>query len=238
MQFLSESEKMPTTMSFIEPLEIAAAILALLIAIIGHEIMHGWVAYKYGDTTAKNQGRLSINPLIHIDPFGSILVPLMTYFIPMLLGAESGFLFGWAKPVPINTHTVIRNGGYNAAMQVSLAGIAYNLFLATLSSVILVSLEQPTEADTLTYIFAYLFIMKLLLINVVLAVFNLLPIPGFDGAHFISYLSLKYKIRAVAEFFAKAEPYGMIVIIIILVTPLKIPLVMWPIQAVLNLLLN
>jgi len=238
VQLLSESAKMPTTMSFIEPLEIAAAILALLIAIIGHEIMHGWVAYKYGDTTAKNQGRLSINPLIHIDPFGSILVPLMTYFIPMLLGAPSGFLFGWAKPVPINTHTVIRNGGYNAAMQVSLAGIAYNLFLATLSSVILISLAQPTESDSVAYIFGYLFIMKLLLINVVLAVFNLLPIPGFDGAHFISYLSLKYKIRAVAEFFAKAEPYGMIVIIIILVTPLKIPLVMWPIQAVLNLLLN
>lgn len=226
------------TMSFIEPLEIAAAILALLIAIIGHEIMHGWVAYKYGDTTAKNQGRLSINPLIHIDPFGSILVPLMTYFIPMLLGAPSGFLFGWAKPVPINTHTVIRNGGYNAAMQVSLAGIAYNLFLATLSSVILVSLAQPSESDSIPYIFGYLLIMKLLLINVVLAVFNLLPIPGFDGAHFVSYLSLKYKIRAIAEFFAKAEPYGMIVIIIILVTPLKIPLVMWPIQAVLNLLLG
>jgi Zn-dependent protease len=229
---------MPMTMSFIEPLEIAAAIIALLIAIIGHEIMHGWVAYKYGDTTAKSQGRLSINPLIHIDPFGSILVPLMTYFIPMLLGAESGFLFGWAKPVPVNTHTVIRNGGYNAAMQVSLAGIAYNVFLATLSSVILLSMAQPSEADSIAYIFGYIFIMKLLLVNVVLAVFNLLPIPGFDGAHFISYLSLKYRIRAVAEFFAKAEPYGMIVIIIILVTPLKIPLVLWPIQSVLNLLLN
>jgi Zn-dependent protease len=229
---------MPTTMSFIEPLEIAAAILALLIAIIGHEIMHGWVAYKYGDHTAKSQGRLSINPLIHIDPFGSILVPLMTYFIPMLLGASSGFLFGWAKPVPINTHTVIRNGGYNAAMQVSLAGIAYNIFLATLSSVFLLSLAQPSEADTIAYLFVYLLIMKLLLVNVVLAVFNLLPIPGFDGAHFITYMSLKYKIRAVAEFFAKAEPYGMIVIIIILVTPLKIPLVIWPIQSVLNLLLN
>ncbi|DAB37612.1 MAG TPA: site-2 protease family protein [Sulfuricurvum kujiense] len=225
-------------MSFIDSLEIAAAILALLIAIIGHEIMHGWVAYKYGDTTAKHQGRLSINPLIHIDPFGSILVPLMTYFIPMLLGASSGFLFGWAKPVPVNTHTVIRNGGYNAAMQVSLAGIAYNIFLATLSSVILLSLPQPSEADGIAYLFGYLLIMKLLLVNVVLAVFNLLPIPGFDGAHFITYLALKYKIRAVAEFFAKAEPYGMIVIIIILVTPLKIPLVIWPIQSVLNLLLN
>lgn len=229
---------MPMTLSSIDLLEIAAAIVALLIAIIGHEIMHGWVAYKYGDTTAKHQGRLSINPLVHIDPFGSILVPLMTYFIPMLLGASSGFLFGWAKPVPVNTHTVIRNGGYNAAMQVSLAGIVYNIFLATLSSIILLSLPQPSEADGIAYLFGYLLIMKLLLVNVVLAVFNLLPIPGFDGAHFISYLSLKYRIRAVAEFFAKAEPYGMIVIIIILVTPLKIPLVLWPIQAVLNLLLN
>ncbi len=229
---------MPMTMSSIDLLEIAAAIIALLIAIIGHEIMHGWVAYKYGDHTAKSQGRLSINPLIHIDPFGSILVPLMTYFIPMVLGASSGFLFGWAKPVPVNINTVIRNGGYNAAMQVSLAGITYNLFFATLASVILVSLAQPTEADGIAYVFGYLIVIKLLLVNVVLAVFNLLPIPGFDGAHFITYLALKYKIRAVAEFFAKAEPYGMIVIIIILVTPLKIPLVMWPIETVLHLLLN
>ncbi len=229
---------MPMTMNSINLLEIPAAIIALLIAIIGHEIMHGWVAHKYGDNTAKNSGRLSINPLIHIDPFGSILVPLMTYFIPLLLGASSGFLFGWAKPVPVNIHTVIRNGGYNAAMQVSLAGIVYNLFLATISSIMLLSLAEPTEADGIVYLFIYIFVMKLMLINVVLAVFNLLPIPGFDGSHFISYLALKYKIRAVAEFFAKAEPYGMIVIIIILVTPLKIPLVIWPIEAVLHLLLN
>lgn len=225
-------------MNSIDILEIPAAIAALLVAIIGHEIMHGWVAYKYGDHTAKNSGRLSINPLIHIDPFGSVLVPLMTYFIPMLLGASSGFLFGWAKPVPINTHTVIRNGGYNAAMQVSLAGIVYNLFMATLASVFLVSMAEPVQNDSIFYVLAYLFVIKLLLINVVLAVFNLLPIPGFDGAHFLSYLSLKFRIRAIAEFFAKAEPYGMIVIIIILVTPLKIPLVIWPIEIVLNLLLQ
>lgn len=221
----------------IDLLEIAASIVALLIAIIGHEVMHGWIAHKYGDNTAKNEGRLSINPLIHIDPFGSVLVPLMTYFIPMLLGAN-GFLFGWAKPVPINTHTVIKNGGYNAAMQVSLAGIVYNLFLATLASVILLSLAEPTQSDGIGYLFAYLLILKLLLINVVLAVFNLLPIPGLDGAHFLIYLSLKYRIHKIAEFFAKAEPYGMIVIIIILVTPLKVPLVLWPIQSVLNLLLK
>lgn len=224
-------------MTFIDLLSIPAAIVALLVAIIGHEIMHGWVAYKYGDPTAKQNGRLSINPLIHIDPFGSILVPAMTYFIPMLLGS-SGFLFGWAKPVPVNMHTVIRNGGYNAAMQVSLAGIVYNLFLGTLASIVLLGLSEPTEQNSLGYLFGYIFILKLLLINIVLAVLNLLPIPGFDGAHFVSYLSLKFRIVKVAEFFTKAEPYGMIVIIIVLVTPLKEPLLVWPIQIVLNLLLS
>ena len=78
--------------------------------------MHGWVAYKFGDATAKNAGRLSINPIIHIDPVGSLLIPAMTYFLPMLLGAESGFMFGWAKPVPVNMRTVIDNGGYNAVV--------------------------------------------------------------------------------------------------------------------------
>ena len=224
-------------MNFIDLFEIAAAIIALLIAIIGHEIMHGWVAYKYGDNTAKNAGRLSLNPLVHIDPFGSILVPLMTYFIPMILGS-SGFLFGWAKPVPVNTHTVIRNGGYNAAMQVSLAGIAYNLFLATLFSILLTSMEEPTSTDELFYIFGFILVLKLVLINVVLAVLNLLPIPGFDGAHFLGYLSLKFKIYKIAELLAKAEPYGMIIIIIILVTPLKELFLVWPTSALLNLLLN
>lgn len=222
----------------IDLLEIAASIIALLIAIIGHEIMHGWVAYKYGDSTAKSMGRLSVNPLVHIDPVGSILIPAMTYFLPMLLGAESGFLFGWAKPVPVNTHTVIRNGGYNAAMQVSLAGIVYNLFLATLASVLVLGMHEPTGADSLLYAFGFLLLLKLLLVNVVLAVFNLLPVPGLDGAHFLIYLSLKYRIQKIAELFIKAEPYGMIVIILILITPLKIPLVIWPIQTVLNLLLK
>lgn len=221
-------------MNSINLIGIAASIIALLIAIIGHEIMHGWVAYKYGDMTAKQNGRLSINPLVHIDPIGSVLVPLMTYFLPVLLGASSGFLFGWAKPVPVNMQTVIRNGGYNAAMQVSLAGIVYNLFLATLFAVILPSIYTPESKDG----FLILLAISLVQINVVLAVLNLLPIPGFDGAHFISYLALKFRIFKVAEFFAKAEPYGMIVIILILMTPLKIPLLLWPVSTLLNLLLS
>lgn len=221
-------------MNSIDFLPILASIIALLIAIIGHEIMHGWIAHKYGDNTAKSMGRLSINPLVHIDPVGSILVPAMTYFIPMLLGASSGFLFGWARPVPVNMQTVIRNGGYNAAIQVSLAGIAYNLFMATLFSVILTTMYTPETKDSFFILLAW----SLVQINVVLAVLNLLPIPGFDGSHFVSYLALKFKIYKVAEFFAKAEPYGMIVIIIILMTPLKIPLLVWPTQTLLRLLLS
>lgn len=221
-------------MNSIDFLPIIASIIALLIAIIGHEIMHGWIAHKYGDNTAKSMGRLSINPLVHIDPVGSILVPAMTYFIPMLLGASSGFLFGWARPVPVNMQTVIRNGGYNAAIQVSLAGIAYNLFMATLFSVILTTMYTPETKDSFFILLAW----SLVQINVVLAVLNLLPIPGFDGSHFVSYLALKFKMYKVAEFFAKAEPYGMIVIIIILMTPLKIPLLVWPTQTLLRLLLS
>jgi Zn-dependent protease len=217
--------------------EIIASVLALLVAIIGHEIMHGAVAYKYGDLTAKSRGRLSINPLVHIDPIGSIAVPAMMYFVPVLLGMGSGFLFGWAKPVPINTNTVISNGGYNAAMQVSLAGIAYNFSLAILAAVVLHNISQPLTSDSFYYLFFYIFMMKLLIINVVLGVFNLIPIPQFDGAHFLSYLSLKYKINQVAQFFYKYERYGMVIVVIVLVSPLKDYLLIMPVQIILQQLM-
>ena len=225
-------------MESIDLLKILAAVLALAVAIIGHEIMHGWVAYMYGDMTAKNAGRLSINPISHIDLVGTIIVPAMMYFLPMLLGGGGGFLFGWAKPVPINMSTVIRNGGYNAAMQVDLAGIVYNFTMAALASVFIVAMAKPTTADSIIYIFTYIFLFQLLVINVVLGVFNLLPIPQFDGAHFVMHLSLKYKVDSVAEFFYKNERYGIIVVLIILMTPLKDYLLFIPVQTILQLLLS
>jgi len=222
----------------IDLLRIAASVLALAVAIIGHEIMHGWVAYKYGDTTAKDAGRLSINPLIHVDPVGTIAVPLMMYFIPMLLGMGSGFLFGWAKPVPINMRTVVQNGGYGAAMQVSLAGIAYNFALAALFAVILTGMHQPEQGDGIGTIFLFLFVMQLVLINVILAVFNLLPIPQFDGAHFLMFLSLKLGLHNVAMWFQRLEPYGMLIVIILLITPLNQYILYMPVEYVLHLLLS
>jgi len=225
-------------MESIDLLKILAAILALAIAIIGHEIGHGLVAYIYGDTTAKNAGRLSINPLIHVDLVGTIIVPATMYFLPMILGGESGFLFGWAKPVPVNMATVIRSGGYNAAMQVDLAGIVYNFTLAVIASIAIMSMSKPVTTDSLFYIFSYIFVFQLLIINVVLGVFNLLPIPQFDGAHVVMHLALKYKINQVAEFFYKNERYGIIIVIVILMTPLKDYLLLMPVQTILSLLLT
>lgn len=225
-------------MESIDLLKIGAAVLALAIAIVGHEIMHGLVAYLYGDNTAKNAGRLSINPLVHIDLIGTIIVPATLYFLPMLLGGESGFLFGWAKPVPINMRTVHARGGYNAAMQVDLAGIVYNFTLASFASIILVSMAAPTTADSIFYIFGYIFIIQLVMINVVLGVFNLIPIPQFDGAHFLANLASKYDIHGVAEFFNKYERYGMIFVLVLLMTPLKDYLLILPVQIILKLLLS
>jgi len=225
-------------MESIDILKILAAVLALAIAIIGHEIMHGLVAYIYGDTTAKNAGRLSINPLTHVDLVGTIIVPATMYFLPMLLGGEGGFLFGWAKPVPINTATVIKRAAYNGAMQVDLAGIVYNFTLAVVASIFLVSMSSPTTADSLFYIFIYIFVYQLLIINIVLGVFNLLPIPQFDGAHFIMHLALKYKINSIATFFYKNERYGIIIVLVVLMTPIKDYVLLLPVQTILNLLIS
>ncbi|MDX9813042.1 MAG: site-2 protease family protein [Sulfurimonas sp.] len=223
-------------MDSIDLLKLLAAVLSLAIAIIGHEIMHGLVAYAYGDSTAKNAGRLSINPIKHIDMVGTIIVPAMMYFLPMLLGAGGGFLFGWAKPVPVDMRKVHAKGGYNAAMQVDLAGIFYNFSLATVASVFLVMMQAPTTADSTLYLFTYIFAMQLVIINVVLGVFNLLPIPQFDGANFLSHLALKYNKQEIANFFYKYEKYSLIIVLIVIATPIKEYVLFLPVRVILNLL--
>ena len=155
----------------------------------------------------------------------------------MLFGADSGFLFGWAKPVPINSRTVVDNGGYNAMMQVSLAGITYNFIVAALAAAFLLSMSQPLVSDSMFYVFAYFLVMQVVIINVVLGVFNLLPIPQFDGAHFLMYLAMKFNYNAIAEWFYKMERYGMIAVVIILVTPIHQYVLIAPVQFVLQFLL-
>ncbi|MCI4400006.1 MAG: site-2 protease family protein [Campylobacteraceae bacterium] len=193
-----------------------------MIAIIGHEIMHGYVAYRYGDNTAKYEGRLSINPITHIDPVGTIVVPLLLF----ISGAP--FLFGWAKPVPVNMWTVIRNGGYNGAIAVSLAGIIYNLFMAVIASLLLGFMQND---GLLTMTLYYL-----VLYNVILAVFNLWPIPPLDGSNALGYLGRKFGSSAIDNFNEKVGRYGMIILIIIVATPL-VKIFMLPAYILLSFLL-
>ena len=236
-----------------ELIKIAITIVVLVIAIVGHEIMHGLVAYKYGDTTAKNAGRLSINPIVHIDPIGSIVVPAMLYI------TSAGFIFGWAKPVPVDIGKVIQRGGYIAAMAVALAGIFYNLVFALISSIIFVNyfpvevlaqiLSENQGVSTLTavhYVISslvqedpFLYFLGLsLIINLLLAVFNLLPIPAFDGAQFLTYLSFQLKLNKIGELYIKLAPYGMfIVLAIFLVGPLQKILIFEPLNWLMSQLL-
>lgn len=209
-------------------LKISATIAALIVAIVGHEIMHGWVAFKYGDTTAKDQGRLSINPIIHIDPVGTILVPAILFFT----GAP--FLFGWAKPVPVNMHTVLKNGGPNAAVAVSLAGITYNFAVAAICAVAFPLLTHP---ESLMGAFFTYFVFQSIVLNVLLGVFNLWPIPPLDGANAVRYLAESWNLKGVVAFYDKIYPYGMIIVILVLMTPLSV-LLFQPVSWIVKLLLS
>ncbi len=198
--------------SEVDVVKIAAIVLSLTVAIIGHEIMHGYVAYRFGDPTAKDAGRLSINPIVHVDPVGTIVVPLLLY----ISGAP--FLFGWAKPVPVNIRTVIYNGGYMAAVAVALAGVTYNFALAAAASVLLGFVEQP---QSIVGAFAAYFVMYTVIYNVVLGVFNLWPFPPLDGANALRYLSMQFRWQPVVDLLNKIEPVGMILLIIVIATPLS-----------------
>jgi Zn-dependent protease len=145
-------------------------IIALLFSVVVHECSHGLAAYYLGDPTAKKMGRLTLNPLPHIDPVGTILVPLVMYMF-------GGMMFGWAKPVPVNG-AYFRNPIRDHAI-VAIAGPASNLLLAFICSVILgviASISSNPEG----------FLIQLLqagvVINTVLAIFNLIPLPPLDGS--------------------------------------------------------
>lgn len=178
--------------------------LPVLFAITLHEVAHGWVARYLGDNTAAQQGRLSLNPLKHIDPIGTLLVPAVL----LLLG---GFLFGWAKPVPVNYRN-LRNPKKDMAV-VAIAGPAVNLAMAIGWTLLLkIALTQDTEQG-LWLGLAQMSIAGIS-INLVLMVLNLLPMPPLDGGRVaVGLLPMKQAIAL-----SKLEPYGMVILIVLMAT--------------------
>ena len=188
------------------------ALLVLILSIVFHEIAHGYVAYRLGDPTAKASNRLSLNPLRHVDPFGSVLLPLI------LVMTNSPVLFGWAKPVPVNP-------GYfrdvkKGMMLVGVAGPASNLVLASAAALVF----RVLGPDGLIG----LFLVQVCIINVVLALFNLIPVPPLDGSRVV----VGFLPEDMARNYLRLEPYGFLIIFGLLWVG-ALNYVLWPLAGVL-----
>jgi Zn-dependent protease len=182
---------------------IAIYALPVIFAITLHEAAHGYVAKYFGDLTAYTQGRVSLNPVRHIDPIGTILLPLLT----LLLG---GILFGWAKPVPVNFSALRRPK--QDMLWVALAGPGANLFMALVwAFIIKLGLALPESNFAKPMILMGEAGIK---INVILMVLNLLPLPPLDGGRIAASL-LPHRMSYA---FSKIEPYGFMILLLLLIT--------------------
>jgi len=190
---------------------IATWLIPLVAAIVLHEVSHGWVANAFGDPTAKRMRRLSLNPVRHVDPIGTVALPL-------ILAVAGAPIFGWAKPVPVVARR-LRNPRLHM-MLVALAGPGMNMLLAVLAALALVGLRWLAPPDTVLWLFVYLNVANFLIINVFLAVFNMLPIPPFDGAHVVEGLLP----RPLAARYASLGRFGFPFLLFLLVAlPLLLP---------------
>lgn len=191
---------------------IITALSAFLLAVVFHEYAHGKVAYWLGDPTARDAGRLTLNPFAHIDPFGTVLLPSALALVGFLTQTPMPIL-GYAKPVPINP--VYFRHPYQGMMIVALAGPAMNLLLAALGVGLWHSLlgTEPDNTTIHTILkLAATFLFFSITINVVLAVFNLLPIPPLDGSRVLLYLLPAGGKRLLHAL----EPFGLVVILTLL----------------------
>ena len=191
-------------------------ILPVIFAITVHEVAHGWVAKKYGDNTASSQGRLTLNPIKHIDLFGTIILP------GLLLVTGTGFIFGWAKPVPVDPRN-FKNPLHDMAI-VALAGPVSNLLMAVVWALIVrlgVTIGAGTEAVSLPLIYSGVAGIS---INLVLALINLLPIPPLDGSRILTGMLPRYW----AWQYNRLERFGFIILLVLLYTNLLGTILAYP----------
>jgi Zn-dependent protease len=186
-------------------LPVVFQVAALVLAVCFHESAHGWVALQCGDPTARDLGRISLNPLKHIDPFGSVLLPAMLAY----LGAP---VFGWAKPVPVALSRTRQPRSAN--LLISAAGPLSNLLLAALFALVVALLQRrgAGHGEDLASGALMLFAAYAVVVNVVLAVFNLLPIPPLDGFGVLESLLP----RSLAGIARGLRRYGMLVLLLLM----------------------
>lgn len=211
--------------------QIAIWALPVLAAIVFHEVAHGWVAYRLGDPTAARMGRLTLNPISHVDLFGTVLLPLL------LIVVRAPFLFGYAKPVPVNYYNL--NHPKRDMIWVALAGPVTNVLLALVSVIVLkvlLALDFFAQGPMGSLWLAVLTPLALMaknsvIINVVLAVFNGFPIPPLDGGRVLVGLLPEPHSSALA----RVEPYGFLIILLLLMTNVLDGLIGPPVRLLLGI---
>jgi len=185
-----------------DPLQMVSFLLALVISISIHEFSHAWSAYELGDSTARNQGRMTLNPIVHFDPLGAVMILFMAF---------SGFGIGWGKPVPVNPYNLRTNPRVGMGLT-SIAGPFSNLVLAALFAIPLrLGWSMPNVLAT--------FVWTMVITNVGLAVFNLIPLPPLDGFNVLQGLLATFRTSWAYEWGRKLDrlaPYGPIALLALL----------------------